>query len=463
MTCLDPESMEADPFKPSPVLVRLVDCVRELLAYNRGPEKPILILNGDALDLAFGTTSSALMTFERLLELVISPGDRLFSRIIYIPGNHDHHIWEIARETQFVDTILNRHHPDGIPPANHVTPPSLDAAVPSYLLNRIVEHVVDRDEGSHQEMLGVIYPNLILQSAGSGRTLIVHHGHYVEPLYHFISDLRRWIYPDRAMPETVDQLEAENFAWIDFVWSLLGRSGDAGSDVEHFFKMLRYPKHVDRVFGRIAERLASAQDIPLIPGDWLEQRSIKGALDWIGRRMSGDRCNCGTSFGDEIRRGLSEYLFGPTYQQVRSEFGEIPADLSFAFGHTHKPFTSEIMDPESGQTIALYNSGGWTVDSSTPRPVAGGAVLLASEGLELVSIRIYDEPDDGSKVDTAYLEEPTAAAVARGQLDFRREIERRMITASEAEHSTWVSLARSIEDGIRARRAMHRKQWGTPE
>ena len=36
MTCLDPESTEADPFKPSPVLERLVDCLRDLVGSNRG-------------------------------------------------------------------------------------------------------------------------------------------------------------------------------------------------------------------------------------------------------------------------------------------------------------------------------------------------------------------------------------------------------------------------------------------
>jgi hypothetical protein len=463
MTCIDPESIEADPFKPSPILERLVDCMRELLGHNSGPEKPVLILNGDALDLAFGTTSNALMSFERLLELVIAPGDELFSRIIYIPGNHDHHIWEIARETQFVNTILNQHHPDGIPAANHATPPSLAAAVPSYLLNQIIDHVIDRGEAQRQDMLGVIYPNLILRSEESRRTLIVHHGHYVEPLYHFISDLRRWIYPNRAMPETVDQLEAENFAWIDFVWSLLGRSGAAGTDVEHFFKMLRYPAHVDRVFGSVAERLALAKDIPLIPGDWLEKQAVSGALSWLGRRMAGDRCNCDTPFGKEIRHGLSDYLFGPTYQQLRSEFGEVPQDLSFTFGHTHKPFGSEIVDPQSGQAIAIYNSGGWTVDSSSSRTVAGAALLLASATLEVASIRIYDEPDDQAKVAAAYLEDPIVAAIESEPTGFHEEIGRRMSAGTASGPSRWAALARSIEDGIRARRELHRMQWEAPE
>ena len=62
MTCLDAESLEADPFKPSPILKCLVNCLRDLLSYNTGQEKPVLVLNGDALDLAFGTTSNALMT-----------------------------------------------------------------------------------------------------------------------------------------------------------------------------------------------------------------------------------------------------------------------------------------------------------------------------------------------------------------------------------------------------------------
>ena len=48
-----------------------------------------------------------------------------------------------------------------------------------------------------------------------------------------MSRLRDILYPgQRQTPvEDIDRLEEENFAWIDFLWSTLGRSGQVGEDM----------------------------------------------------------------------------------------------------------------------------------------------------------------------------------------------------------------------------------------
>lgn len=45
---------------------------------------------------------------------------RLFGRIIFIPGNHGHHLWEQARETQYVEYI-KIHNIEDLPKQWHVT------------------------------------------------------------------------------------------------------------------------------------------------------------------------------------------------------------------------------------------------------------------------------------------------------------------------------------------------------
>jgi len=42
-----------------------------------------------------------------------------------------------------------------------------------------------------------------------------------------MSQLRNILYPGQQLAafEDIDRLEEENFAWIDFCWSTLGRSG----------------------------------------------------------------------------------------------------------------------------------------------------------------------------------------------------------------------------------------------
>src|SRR5262249_32782608 len=86
-------SIDTDPTRPSPVLVALVDCLRDLIGKNETRVKPSLVLNGDILELALATDNKAAMAFQRFVELILPEnGEPLFDKTIYyIPGNHDHH------------------------------------------------------------------------------------------------------------------------------------------------------------------------------------------------------------------------------------------------------------------------------------------------------------------------------------------------------------------------------------
>ena len=59
------------------------------------------------------------------------------------------------------------------------------------------------------------------------------HGHFTESIYKLMSQLRDILYPGQrqSLFEDIDRLEEENFAWIDFFWSTLGRSGQVGTDM----------------------------------------------------------------------------------------------------------------------------------------------------------------------------------------------------------------------------------------
>src|SRR6201999_452496 len=89
-----------------------------------------------------------------------------------------------------------------------------------------------REAGSAAVKVEVSYPNLALRTPDGRRCLVVSHGHYTESIYSLMSRLRDILYPgQRQGPEDIDRLEAENFAWIDFFWSTLGRSGQVGTDM----------------------------------------------------------------------------------------------------------------------------------------------------------------------------------------------------------------------------------------
>ena len=72
------------------------------------------------MELALANDNVAAMVFWRFLDFAMEAGYELFGNIIYIPGNHDHHLWESARETQYVLNYLpgkdTLDEPPGIPP-----------------------------------------------------------------------------------------------------------------------------------------------------------------------------------------------------------------------------------------------------------------------------------------------------------------------------------------------------------
>jgi hypothetical protein len=397
LTPLKPTSDEVDPSRAGPVLEQLVLCLEHVVERNRGDRQPILILNGDALELAFGTFSQALTNFERLARLLLER--ELFEKLVYIPGNHDHHIWEVARETQYGKTIDARRGDGSLPPLRHVTSLRLEDAVPAYLLNKIIEqvHPPHTPERSGHEVL-VAYPNLALLDESSGRCVLFHHGHYVEPTYHFFSTLRRWLFPDRPPAESIDEIEEENFAWIEFVWSLLGRSGGAGADMRRLFRMFRNPEEYEAFSDALARRSVAVVDIPWIPGDTLERLALKRLLTWVGPMLSGERSRRQVVYSPEIRSGIERYVFGPASRQMRDEFGYIPDDLTFVFGHTHKPFEGVLHGSAGDGPVKVYNTGGWPIDSIEPSDAMGASILFMNERLDVACLRVYNDGHESGDV-----------------------------------------------------------------
>ena len=106
LTKLNDAGTDIDPKEANPILKKLVECLRYLIQENNNNNKPTLILNGDILELALTTYNKAAMVFERFIELVMPEDNQMFEKIVFIPGNHDHHLWETARETQYINYIL---------------------------------------------------------------------------------------------------------------------------------------------------------------------------------------------------------------------------------------------------------------------------------------------------------------------------------------------------------------------
>jgi UDP-2,3-diacylglucosamine pyrophosphatase LpxH len=446
LTNLKTASTEIDYAKPSPVLEQLVACLRKLIEQNEKPRKPALVLNGDILELALSTTSEAAMVFERFMELVMPPGKELFQRIIYIPGNHDHHLWETARETQYVDYMSGIKPRDLLEKPWHTTNLFVDLterSVPSFFLTRLVRRYAHLKDFT----IETIYPNLGLVDEAKRKCVIFHHGHFIEPLYTLMTFLRTLIFEDSKPPETIWDLEAENFAWIDFFWSTMGRSGEAGRSIELIYEKLHDKDQLKKLLHNLAGNLAQRYDLPGW-GDWMETKILKWAFDLIIDKFFGlERAYTNRPLSPETEKGLWKYMNLYVYNQVQSELAAAGFDkmeTTFVFGHTHKPFAEDMNFQNYSGWVNVYNTGGWVVETVTPQPLHGGSVVLVDENLDAVALRMYNQSERVSD----YLVAVEEAARAG---DRKNPLYNRIQKLIKPAQNPWKSFSLAVDRAVRVR------------
>lgn len=411
LTNLKVASDDIDGLNPSPVLSNLVECLGYLIDKNEDKTiKPTLILNGDVLELALADDHDAAMTFERFIDLTMPETRHIFREIIFIPGNHDHHLWETARESQYAD-FISKKKPwrDELDSPWHTTR-MFTNPIRSYFLTTLIRRRSDLNEVTIQ----TFYPNFGLLSEDQKRCVVFHHGHFVESIYFLMSILKTMLFPDSWIPSEIWNLEAENFAWIDFFWSTLGRSSAVGQGVSRIYERLQDDDQFKIMLANLAMGLATRYGLPSW-GDRIEAKALELAFDAIYDRICClERNQPEQILSKDSELGLYGYMDGlhmnglPNQKDVKGNpIGPLPHQmldekltaqdldqLTFVFGHTHKPMNEKRNFRSFPGWVKVYNSGGWVVDTVERQKLHGGAVILIDENLEATSLRMYNESAD---------------------------------------------------------------------
>jgi predicted phosphodiesterase len=383
-------SMSVDPLTPSAVLIQLVACLRTVVATNTDERPPTLILHGDILELALADDNVAAASFAAFIRLAFTADPPLFDdRIYYVPGNHDHHLWETARERQFA------HYIEGLLPGATIGPPWHVTRLfedPSTMTPEaeLLTAVLSR-EANRNILVPIVYPNLGIDSADGKRIIVIHHGHFTEPLYRMMSSIKTALFPGQAPSSEIWEWESDNFAWIDFFWSTLGRSGEAGVDVGLVYEMLGD----NHALGCLAENLARFVSDQVRP-DLLRpiaRVSLKPLARWlVPKTAARERSIPGVVLSDKTTMGLRTYLSGPLRLQLERERpGSSNAEVAFIFGHTHKPFERPEQITGFERPVSVTNSGGWVIDTAATSAVQGASVILIDGDCGVASLRMYNQ------------------------------------------------------------------------
>jgi hypothetical protein len=440
----------ADPRKPSPVLSGLIDSLRELTQDQA--RRPTLILAGDVLDLALSPDEVSAMVFGGFAQLAFGGSGPTFDPVVYyVPGNHDHHLWETTRENQYVAYVC------GQPPDAELTPPwhttKLEPAAESPPAgSALLTGLIQRQPGCGKVDVRVFYPNLALRTPGADRCLVVSHGHFTESIYTLMSQLKDILYPDqRTGFDDIDILEEENFAWIDFLWSTLGRSGQVGGDMGLIYADLTSPADLDALVSNLSTAMLGKGKGPawLRPAEhWALTSIFKREVNHLART---ERATPTAALTPKGRAGLRTYLEGPVRGQLRREWGLIPHDVSFVYGHTHKPFAGRSSMAGFPAPVRIFNTGGWVVDTATPAPVQAGVAVLVNDDLDVAALQFYRQGTAGATPTPVQL---LPSAAGESPPAWHSELAARIDPAAEP----WASLSASAAE-LAAQR--HRLQAAT--
>lgn len=389
----DTTDFSADPLRQS--LATALNATLDVLDRGKGqPSQPSLVLLGDIMDFSLGTPPLAISSFKKLLDAFQPLRDRL-GPTIFLPGNHDHELWTASRfNAMSKETEAELKHHDHTTRA--FSPP---AAMPRATI------MDDLLQSRHFPGCATFYPNMGLQSPDGKKTVILHHGHFLESTYRVMSTLIGDLDGSSRMPESAEKLEQQNASWIDFFWSNFGDDGLLGKEVRLGYDYLLTGREDIRFDRRLAavlsDKLLSALPIPqtAVAQQWAKAAVNAMIESLIGAYGQMDRFSYFVPLGADATSGLKSYLSQIVAAQMADEdkWGKdrnLPEtrEMTFIFGHTHKPFETRFPVPRYDRPPAVYNTGGWDLDMPIFGTRLGGSAVLIDEDLNVASLRLCAVP-----------------------------------------------------------------------
>jgi len=424
----------------NPILDALIGCLRAVVRLaHKGRRPPALVLNGDVLELALAETPTALMAFEQFLVKAFKRGDELFSGIVFVPGNHDHHLWETAREEQYA------RHVAGLASGEVLDAPWHATKVFTRRSERPVQELLTASvkrlgHGSQAATIRTAYPNFGVSDPSGSRCVVFHHGHFIEPLYKLMSVVTRMFFPDEDAVGSIYQLERENFAWIDFLWSTLGRSGAAGSGMRYIYESRNDTRKLKRIMRNLAKVIAREHLHSGLP-DWAEERMLRWILYLLVEHFSRrERNRPHAVLSREAAGGLREYIDRFLADQLAAEAAPNtgrPKRLAFVFGHTHKPFTRMMRFAAFDGSSPVLNTGGWVIDVPEATARRGASFVLVDADLNTANVRLFNEGTYTARVERAGFPSSLTDAVTG---------------CMAADETPWKAFAEAVRKGVAARR-----------
>jgi len=357
---------------------------------------PYLILNGDGWDVAIRNVDEVADLSQSLFAALRV--DEYFDQILFIPGNHDHHLWVMLQTqtcvvrplekatgssagpsaiTKLVDTKVQAfpHEQSGV----------LDLATGELTIPGVKPpydgHVfLSGLTGAKRIPINVVYPNLYLVPAGGGDTssILVTHGHFFELAWRLLTDVLAQLLVREHVRTDLVNLEMLNSPVTEFFNFSLAQVGPVSTLVNRVYNEARNgqkPPELDLALDSLADFADRAiefhgdglwsdfvsmlkekgSDAAIKAVKSLVESLLRSALRGAKRgslAMSGARHDAHFLDRPETLDFIDLYITMSRRKQPNLQIGTV------IFGHTHEAFPRRTRPLRESGEVSFWNTGG---------------------------------------------------------------------------------------------------------
>lgn len=399
--------------------------IERLLSSQEGRAE-YLILAGDILDLSLASRAAAFVAFRSFLEQVAP----LFESLIYVPGNHDHHVWVglqeeariFARIRQgepvlpYYDALVPTIEPDGLTLGNLPDgEPRTEDDVPGSPIGKktFLYSLLPGTARARGMDFVVAYPNVHLRLPRA--SIMVTHGHFFEDAWTIFTD---------ALPESLGttslsyvELERYNSPFTEFAWYHLWQAGLLSDLIERIWRELRSGAEeplpvLEAVRSEVTAFLDNrlefspsdggglsrffARMIAAPASEWASDRIIELSLGVLEKVLvSQARLHGADPPGSSLRHAADIFADGRKaakarwYLEMAGRMAEPFVPSALVFGHTHVPLSDGVLESADG-CVTTWNAGAWLLDGSNPATLSASrpAIVAIDEEGDLETILV---------------------------------------------------------------------------
>ncbi|MGC9052664.1 MAG: metallophosphoesterase [Candidatus Hydrogenedens sp.] len=359
------------------------------LLYEHPHRGPIdyLILNGDILDFSINSFENSCNTakkFFREIKNTQKEGRDIVKEIIYIPGNHDKHIWDAVEWEVSVIRRLKKH--KDVKPFKRTQPGIIDLSTNSGDKRLIIPGVryVERKsrygdlflEGLFQDVnnklpINIVYPNLYIKVNNS--IYIVTHGHMFDTPWVLLSELLEgW---ENIKCTEIQHFEEYNYPLTSMICTGVGQGGDVSEllyriliDIRENKKTTRLEHTLAYMLSRLSKNLGENKFLALLKSQKVDTFITKIIIGYFLRGKGIENPRNNKQYFDIQKNSNKKERLKKFYEASFNQLKHISENneqdnfkkISIIFGHTHianKAIKKDTLSLD-GINLDIYNTGG---------------------------------------------------------------------------------------------------------